>query len=374
MELIFLDRATLSYKDHGFVDNEFELVVDLVVTQKSNFQVNKINLKAEVGDVVVLRENNYSYIGIIETLEVSEDKRTKVQTNDFKELFNVKVPIKSFFGDLASFLADTIRTYFINSSDNYQNLSYLTIETRTSVTGNLSFDADNLMTISDLIELVSKSYGVNLKYQVSFLRGRFTGIHLIIDSVNTGIKLSGDVACIRDTVISDSDEQLTNKVIFYPKTENTSYKNTVEYFLLTDGNLSTNKTDPLRYKSVCFESEFYSDTEYEQLETKARSKMTTSTLDHSITFTLAMNNNIIHPLSDVFLGDFIEFFVNDKAYNTCITQIKFKNGFSEAYITLGEYRTKLTDKIKILTKSVNSSVGNVSISGSGITDIDGGVF
>lgn len=375
MELIFLDRSTLGYKDHGFVDNEFELVVDLVVSQKSNFTVNKSDIKAVVGDIVVLRQSDYSYIGIIETIEVTDDKKTKVRSNDFKELFNVKVPIESYNGDLAGYLASVIRKHFINSFDNYQNLEYLSIEIKTSVEGTLTFDADNLMTITDLIELVSKSYGINLKYKVTFLRGRFTGIHIIIDSVSTGIKLNSDVACISELVISDSSEQVINKMIYYPKKENLTYKNTITYYLLTDGNITTTKTDNRRYKNVRFKCEYYSDKDYEQLETKARSSMISSNLNHSINFTLAMNNNIFHPLTDTFLGDYIKFYAHEKVYDTCITQIKFKNGFNSASITLGEFRNTLTDKIKILTKNMNSSIGNVSISsGRGVTDLDGGEF
>ena len=63
MKLIFLDRITLKYKDNAYVSSEFEIVLDSVVKQKSNFTVNKEEIKASVGDIVVLKEGKLSYIG-----------------------------------------------------------------------------------------------------------------------------------------------------------------------------------------------------------------------------------------------------------------------------------------------------------------------
>jgi len=374
MQLIFLDKSNLSYKDYGYVDDDFELVIDLVVSQKSNFNVNKTNINADIGDLVVLKECNYSYVGIIETINVGEDGRSQIQTNDFKELFNVKVPVESFSGDLVAYLSSIITRYFINSGDAIQDLSYLTITKETAVNGSLVFNDDNLMTVTELIELVSKSYAINIKYKVKFVRGRFSGIELIIYKATTGIKVKSNLASISDITVSDSDEQVTNKVIFYPKKENIEHKEVITYCLLTDGTITTNIFDENRYKKVSLLYSCYSDSDYETLETTARSEMVSSNLDHSITFTLASSNSIFKPLNNLFVGDYIEFFTDKKAYSTVITQIKYKSNFSQCFITLGEYRTRLTDKIKILTKNVNSSIGKVAISNKGTTDLDGGEF
>ena len=45
--------------------SEFEIVLDSVVKQKSNFTVNKEEIKSSVGDIVVLKEGKLSYIGIV---------------------------------------------------------------------------------------------------------------------------------------------------------------------------------------------------------------------------------------------------------------------------------------------------------------------
>lgn len=374
MQLIFLDKNNLSYKDHGFLDKEFEMTMDLVLPEKSTFMINKIEIKSIVGDIVVLKDKDHSYLGVIETIETAGDGRTKIQTKDFKELFNIKVPIESYSGDVALFLATIIKRHFVSNSDSLQNLNYISVEVLTSRQGNLSFDADNLMKITDLIELITKTYGINLHYKVEFLRGRFSKIKLIIDVAEKGIKLKSDYKAIRDLVINDSDEQLINKVIYYPKSDNKTYKNTKTYYLLISGGITENKNDSNRYKNVALTSAFYSDDEYLNLETKARSEMISSGLDHNITFSLHVESSILKPLENLFLGDYVEFYTKTKIYDSVVTQIKYKNGFEEAFITLGEYRIKLTEKIKLLSKNMNSSIGNISVSKGGVTDLDGGVF
>ena len=97
-----------------------------------------------------------------------------------------------------------------------------------------------------------------------------------------------------------------------------------------------------------------------------------TTSDHEISFDLAMDNNVFIPLGNLYLGSFIEFYSKAKTYSTLLTQIKFKGNFESAHITLGEHRSNLTDKIKMLMKGSSTS-SNISISG-GTTNTDGGVY
>lgn len=102
--------------------------------------------------------------------------------------------------------------------------------------------------------------------------------------------------------------------------------------------------------------------------------MISSKLDHNITFSIRTDNDVLRPMQNVQLGDFVEFRKDDQIYDSVVTSIKFKDGFHQVTVTLGEYRIKLTEKIQLLSKSVNSAVSNISISTTGITDLDGGEF
>lgn len=373
MQLIFLDRNTLIYKDYGYVDKVFEFNLDLVIIQKSSFMVNKGKLNASVGDIVVLKDALIQYIGIVERLEVSDKHQTSVSTLDFREIFSIDIPVQSFNGDIAFYLESLLIQHFNSSSDILQNLSYLSILKEANVQGELSFEPDKVLSLASVMELITKTYGLRLSTEVTYMRGRITGIIFRISEVNRGIKLKSNFMAIQDLVINDSSSQMINKLTYYPKVDNISYKNIVNYYLLTSGEISQDINHSLRYKSVRAKSFTYSDLDYPLLITKARSEMITSKLDHNITFRIRTDNDVVSPMSNMNLGDFVEFLHNDKTYDSIVTSIKFINGFHQAYITLGEYRTKLTEKIQLLNKNVNSAVSNISIS-TGITDLDGGEF
>lgn len=374
MELIFLDRNTLAYKDHGYVDNNFEINLDLVLIKKSTFVVNKTNINTSVGDIVVLREFNYFYIGLVELIEISSAKQTTINTIDFKEIFNFEVPVTSYTGDIASYVSYLITKHLLNSNDSKQNLLYLTISKETSVTGTLTFEEDKLMKIQDVIELISKSYGINIKPDVMFLRGRITGINLKIVEVSKGIKIKSNISDIMDLVISDSETQTINKVIYYPKQDNKLYKDTITYYLLKNGDITTDQYSEARFKTVNLKSFYYSDSDYPTLDTKTRSEMLTSKLDHNITFNIKTDSFNLNPLVSLNIGNFVEFITPNKSYDSVVTGVRFKNNMNQCNITLGEYRIKLTEKIQVLNKNVASAVGNISIQSNNTKEIDGGEF
>ena len=372
MQLVFLDRLNLAYKDYGYVDKDFEIILDLVIIQKSTFTINKTKLNASIGDIVILKDAPIHFIGIVERLEVADKHRISVHVLDFKEMFSIGVLVQSFTGDLGLYLENVLLSHFKESDDALQNLSYLSIQRDASVQGDLSFEVDKIMSLASLMELITKSYGLRLTSEVVYLRGRVTGIIFRISEVQRGIKLKNNYQAIQDLVVNDSSCQMVNKLTYYPKSENILYKSTIEYFLLKNGELTQDINHLNRYQSVKPKASFYTDSDYPSLQ--ARSEMITSKLDHNITFTIKSDNDVIQPMKNIELGDFIEFMNNDQIYDSVVTSIKFNNGFLQATMTLGEYRIKLTEKIQLLNKSVSSATGHVSIQTTGITDLDGGEF
>ena len=374
MQLVFLDRLNLAYKDYGYVDKDFEIILDLVIIQKSTFMVNKTKLNVSIGDIVILKDAPIHYIGIVERLEVADKHRTAVHVLDFKEMFSIDIPVQSFTGDLGLYLENVLLSHFKESDDALQNLSYLSIQRNASVQGDLSFEVDKIMSLASLMELITKSYGLRLTFEAVYLRGRVTGIIFRISEVQRGIKLKNNYQAIQDLVVNDSSSQMVNKHTYYPRSENVLFKSTIEYFLLRNGELTQDINHLNRYQSVKPKASFYTDNDYPSLLTKARSEMITSKLDHNITFTIKTDNDVLQPMKNIELGDFIEFINNDQIYDSVVTSIKFMNGFHQATMTLGEYRIKLTEKIQLLNKSVSSAVSHISIQSTGITDLDGGEF
>ena len=372
MKLLFLDRSTLQYKDNAYVSNQYELVLDMVLIKRSTFKVNKTNINCTIGDIVVLKNHVFSYIGILESIELNDDHSTTIKSLDFREIFNLEIPATSFSGDLAQYLYQMITDHFKNNTDQKQNLSYLTISKETNVNGSLNFETDNITSMSKVFELVSKGYGMSFITDVTYLRGRITGIHFRIVSVNQGMIIKSNFSSILNIETNDSTSQLINKVVFYPRSDNLIYQSIKTYYLLTTGDITEDSLSELRYTSVMARSYIYTDNDFETLETKARSEMLSSKLDHNITFMIDMKNKVVIPFTNIYLGDYVSFIHKGKTYESVITGITFKDSLNYALITLGEYRVKLTEKIQLLSKnSGSSSTNHITITN---TDIDGGEF
>ncbi len=351
MEVLFLDCRTLEVLDYGNVSDEFTIIIDNVVPQVSDFKVNKVSIKAAVGDYLVIKNSPINYIGIINSIDESDDnKTTNVKTKDFISILDIKVKLTSYSGNLLSYLSNLIRNAYAVNADTVQNLPYLTISTMGTVTGSLNFDADTIGTISSVVATLNKAFSVGVSYSLAYINGRVSGITLILKNCTSGLVLKHNISCITELVITDNNTQGINKITYLPKASNTSYTTTRIYYLLTDGTVSTNSNSTKRYKTVNGTTKFYSDSEYSSLYSSARSEMLSSSLDHSIVFKYLRENKIAELFVDLNIGDFIEFIGPHKTYETMVTKITFKNNLYQPEITLGEYRLSLTEKLKLLSK------------------------
>ncbi len=371
MKLIFLDRKTLHYKDYAPVGKEYEINLDMVIIQRSVFKANKTNIQTSIGDIVIASNELFSYIGILESIEQKDDHSTIIKALDFREIFNLDIPVVSFTGDLIDYLYQVIHTHFKVNADAMQNLDYLTIQKDASVYGTLSFEADKIESISKLFELVSKTYGISFQTEVQYVRGRITGILFKIVHVNEGLVMKSNFSSILNIETNDSSSQVINKIIFYPRSDNEIYKDIKTYYLLTSGSITEDANHVERYHSVMAKSFIYADKDVDTLETKARSEMMTSKLDHYISFNLDLNNKVFKPFMNFHLGDYISFIHKHKTYDTVVTGILFKDTLKVAKITLGEYRVKLTEKIQLLSKAKMTGSSSVTITN---TNLDGGEF
>ena len=351
MEVVFLDGLNLEIKDNAFCDTDYEIILDTVIPQKSKFTVNKVDINCEVGDLIYLKGIPFLYIGVITSLEKTEELTTTIQTKDFLSKFDIKVPVTSFTNkEIGTQLLNLIKENFYSTTDPHKKMSYLLFHNYNNILGSVTFDDDKLESIVDLNESWSKTFGARLGYELVLTNGKITNIRVVSKRITKGFSLRSNLGAISDLVINDSNEQDLNEIVFVPKKENTSHKDRISYCLLIDGTLSTNPLDENRPTKALFEYETYSDSDYDSLESKAKEKLIDSSLDHSITFKITTDNNTISPFRDFWLGDFANFISSNKVYETMVSQITFKETMEYASITLGEYRVKLTDKLKLLTR------------------------
>ena len=350
MEVVFLDNNTFEILDFGFVSDDFNIIIDNVVPQASSFKVNKINLNVVVGNYLIIKNSPINYIGIITSIDVEEDKHvTDVKTKDFISILDIQVKMTNYSGNLINHLYNLINSAYKANADPLQNMSYLTIDVSGYVSGSLTFESDTIASISSVVSTLNKAYSIGVYYELIYSFGAIAGIKLYIRTCTRGLTLKHNASAITDLVITENNTQGINKITFIPKSDNSTYRTTYNYYLLTDGTVSTSATNSKRYKTVVGTTKFYSDNDYSSLLTTAKSEMLSSSLDHSINFKYLMENKIAVLFKDMNVGDFIQFIGPNKTYDTMITKITFKNNLYQPEITLGEYRLSLTEKLKLLS-------------------------
>ena len=351
MHLIFLDEQDLSVLDYGYATDDFDIILDALVPQKSKFTVNKQSLKAKVGDLLIVKESGYPYVGIITSIKADDKNQTKVETKDYLSLLDVDVPLPtSFSGNSAQFIVNLINNTFKYSGDTYQNVSYL--ETSVEVVKNcsLTYEADTKENILDLVEEFSKTYGIRLEYEVVLANGKFSKIKIKVVSAKIGITMKSTLGNITDLNVNDTNEVSLNKVYYIPKAENTQHTSQVIYYLTNDGQVVTTAPALKRIHKVKMKYEFYSDKDYSSLLTKATKALIDSSLEHTITFNFSFITNQIEALNDLKVGAIVVFITESKTYETIVSKMEFKGTFNVAKVTLGEYRLSLTDKLKLFDR------------------------
>ena len=357
MELIFLNEQSLVVIDHALCTNDYEIILDSLVPQKRKFTVSKQSLNAQMGDLLVVREKGYFYIGIITSIKSDDDGSTKIETKDYLSLFDIEVPLPtSFSGNISSFLIARINETFKNSGDSYQNVSYLSLESEVYKEASLTYEADTKMNLLDLVEEFSKTYGIRLVYEMVIQNGVFYQIKVKVVEAKIGIAIKHDLGSISNLVINDTNENSLNKVVFVPKSDNTTYRSRITYYLYLDGTISRNNTLTRRNPKVKVKYEYYADNDYSSLLSKATKLLIDDSLNHSITFSFSFVTNKIESLNNLKIGTFVQFISDEKVYETLVTKIKYKGSFQFAEITLGEYRNSLTDKLKLIDRRNNNGL------------------
>jgi len=376
MEIVILDRHTLNVKDYFFIDIGFDINVDVVVAKKSTFQVSKRVVNARVGDLLYVKNSTVKYLGIIETIETSEIEQPIIHCLEFLNIFSLEIPIQSYIGNVGEFIKSLIEQHFIHCTDYYQSIPYLLLENQSSKIDELVYDPAKLQNVSSVIENLYHKHNIRFDYEFVYVRGRISQIKLIIKDVSNSKTIKYVPGFVSNLNIQKNSSQSTNKIIFVPKLENSTYSDIVEFFLLKDNTVSSVVNHELRYEITRAKTLFYSDEEYDSLDLKATKELTNSMYNHNISFTMTLTNKLLKPFIDFGLGDYIKFIDTDQSYNTIVSSIQFKDDENVGRITLGEQRNTLTEKIVLLSKEIN----NTSNDGGSATTIiqaetiDGGEF
>ena len=271
----FLDKIDLEIKDVIEFEN-YEYVIDEETNKNTIFEVMK-KIKANNDDIVVLQRNeNIDYIGIIKDIENEDGEiKRKITLEYISNVFdrNIILENESLISStgIEDFIAKEIYDNFTNSDDTLLNINWLDVEVKTHTKITKSVDNDNgIYNFHTFVTNCSQNYNIILDF--SYVNKR---IKLTI------YKQESETQLIDTTVqdISNYVEKFETSVI--AKVVVKTDKDIQKWYLLSDRTTTQNKDDINR---AIGEVETVYTSKSEDAKQTALDKFKSNTYNHYISF------------------------------------------------------------------------------------------
>lgn len=317
---------------------------DLIVSQTTSITLlNDIKYEPN-NDFVFITGNDFSYLGIVDSL--NEITPMKLTISPILNLFNINIYESTYNGEIGALIKGLIDDYLITNEDELVNLKNVEIINSINIEDSFTFDETNIYSLKEVLQELILAYDLVIETRVEFNLGKPSKIVLEIKTINNKIVLKEAFSFIQDVVIEDNSSININKITYIPSTDNETYTTTrFTYCLLNDGSITTDINDSKRIVPVIYNLEFYSDTDYDNLEELATAALQLNTYEHYISFTLYKNDLVNYEA--IVLGNQITFMTNKgKTYHSVISQIERTNFNGNIKVLLGVKRITLTDKLK----------------------------
>lgn len=316
-----------------------EIQFDYLTLEKTSIKAVKIDAKK--GDFVSVSDQNGKvvYQGIVD--DVNYDKSgVTIAAQPLLSIFDADVYFqRSQSSKIEQFIAGIITDNFVNSDDDLQNISGLTVTTTTETSGALNLK-DNIHNLYEIITKALTAYGIVVTVS---LDPQKKALKATIGKVNTQAVVEADLKSVieKNIIIGDSYGQL-NKVIIYNKADETQK---VTYYLHQDGKIDTDDTE--RITPVFFANQFLeTDGEFATAAyQKAYDVLSPQKYDNMIEITVRNNCSVIDAYMEI--GTEATVLDGDKSYGTILTGISRTSETTK--LTFGVVRADLT-KILILER------------------------
>jgi len=363
MKQLLILGKNLTIKQILAVDNIIP-IEDIISPQKTVFTV-PINRELVVGDLVILKkEQDFEYFGIVQDLE--SDEVTRVSAYPLINLTNGEFNLTTIDGDVYQWIVNTFTKNFIDIDDDLLRMPFVFKNNAQATTLYLELQDGNLF---DALLTVFKKTGIYLKFSLGYENGRAKNIICTVEKsseVNkTTIRYDNPIV-FEVPLIELSQSQDINKVIFKPQ-DDLAGNNIYSFYLLDNNTVTTNANAMGRINGVVQTIQYYTAEEnsIETLKRKAEELMLGDTLNHQITLKVVNNSSYNFKLYDKV--EYIDKKMKDgrnRVFETYVTRIENNN---EVYkvLRLGVLRTTLTDKVKALEKSISGGIKTSGNSGGG---------
>lgn len=331
----FLDKSDLEIKDVIEFEN-YEYVIDEETNKNTIFEVMK-KINANNDDIVVLQRNeNIDYIGIIKDIENEDGEiKRKITLEYISNIFdrNIILENESLISStgIEDFIAKEIYDNFTNSDDTLLNINWLDVEVKTHTKITKSVDNNNgIYNFHTFVTNCSQNYNIILDF--SYVNKR---IKLTI------YKQESETQLIDTTVpdISNYTEKFETSVIakVIVKTDTDVQK----WYLLSDRTTTQDKDNTDRASG---EIETVYTSKSEDAKQTALDKFKSNTYNHYISFDINRNSKLFD-VSKLKIGTPINVRTNNNVIlNTYISAITDK-GNNFINITCGNMRINFIDKL-----------------------------
>lgn len=331
----FLDKSDLEIKDVIEFEN-YEYVIDEETNKNTIFEVMK-KINANNDDIVVLQRNeNIDYIGIIKDIENEDGEiKRKITLEYISNIFdrNIILENESLISStgIEDFIAKEIYDNFTNSDDTLLNINWLDVEVKTHTKITKSVDNNNgIYNFHTFVTNCSQNYNIILDF--SYVNKR---IKLTI------YKQESETQLIDTTVpdISNYTEKFETSVIakVIVKTDTDVQK----WYLLSDRTTTQDKDNTDRASG---EVETVYTSKSEDAKQTALDKFKSNTYNHYISFDINRNSKLFD-VSKLKIGTPINVRTNNNVIlNTYISAITDK-GNNFINITCGNMRINFIDKL-----------------------------
>jgi len=222
MKVIILDKKTYEFKEELDISKDYQIVLDIVLNQNSYFVTNHTKSISSIGDIIILHERSFFYIGVITNIELTDFGEIKLTSIDYISSLDFEINALEFNGNIGDELIRYIKEEYVENHDEHQNRPFLRLLNELDIVGKITVEDNKLTKFSDFLRDVYKQYKIRLEARLGILNGVITHLKIVtIDSRNEHI-LSSNFPMIRGLNISDNKEVNLNKITFIPNTDNVS--------------------------------------------------------------------------------------------------------------------------------------------------------
>lgn len=331
----FLDKSDLEIKDVIEFEN-YEYVIDEETNKNTIFEVMK-KINAKNGDIVVLQRNsNIDYIGIIKDVQNEDGElKRKITLEYISNIFdrNIILENESLISStgIEDFIAKEIYDNFTNSDDTLLNIDWLDVEVKTHTKITKSVDNDNgIYNFHTFVTNCSQNYNIVLEF--SYVNKR---IKLTIYKQENEVQLIDTTIPDISNYVEKFETSVISKVVVKTNTDIQTW------YLLSDRTTTQNKDDVNR--AVGNIEVVYTAKSEDAMQT-ALNKFKSNTYNHYISFKINRNSKLFD-VDKMKVGTPLSVRTNNNIIlDTYISAIK-DNGSNFIEITCGNMRVNFIDKL-----------------------------